>query len=392
MTEAENFSLNEHNTLEILSQLIRIRTVLPWGDEKDMVKYILSLFPEGVLTTRLFDHGANRASLTALLPGKDSSRKITFVGHMDTFPIVGEEQWAHPPFAADFEDGIVYGRGASNMKGGIAAIVMTLLYFVKNNIVPPCDLILCLTADGDSAALTGARAIAKSAALAEATELIFAEATDSHIATAQRGGVWLRIKVTGMPSYACIPGVGVDALAKFLELHSYIKNYISRDSCSYQYLGDPLCTITQLKSGIAMNVIPDTAEGTVDIRLLPMQDNEDITAFAIDMAQEMMKEEPRLKIEIEVLSSNAAVGMPDDSPLVKRFEKVLANSTGEQRKKRGLLYYTDACALVPVTGVPFLLFGPGANIYHTLIEESVSLASVVEAAKIFVKYINEPLE
>ena len=93
MTEAEKFVLNERNTLDILSQLIRIRTVLPRGDEKDMVKYILSLFPEGALTTRLFDHGANRASLTALLPGRERSRN-----ELQLLFDLGKEHLAGPGF------------------------------------------------------------------------------------------------------------------------------------------------------------------------------------------------------------------------------------------------------------------------------------------------------
>lgn len=381
-------SVDRKETLDILRQLIRIRTVLPQGDEMDMVKYIISLFPGKTLETKLIDHGNNRASMAALLPGANRNVKIALVGHMDTFPIIGEERWSHPPFAADYDEGDVYGRGASNMKGGITAMLMTLLAFVNKGAVPPCDIVLCLTADGDNAALTGARALADSGYLSDVTELIFAEATGNKIAVAQRGGVWLQVRVTGKPSYACIPGVGIDALSKFIEFHSYIKEFVDCGGDSHPYLGDPLCTITQLKSGVGMNVIAPYAEGTIDIRLLPLQDNDEVVRFALSKAAEMMAEIPPLKIEVEIVNSNPAVGMPDDSPMIKLFERV-ASGFGEKAEKTGLLYYTDACAIVPVIGAPFLLFGPGDNIYNTMMDESVSLDSVIRAAEIYIKYIIE---
>lgn len=386
MTSEKHLRVNKKQTLEILSQLIRIRTVLPQGDEMDMIKYILSLFPKGTLEFKIIDHGNNRASLIAILPGIDRSIKVALVGHMDTFPILGEEKWTHPPFAADYEDGIVYGRGASNMKGGITAILMVLLTFIDNEVPPPCDIMLCLTADGDNAALTGARALAHSGYLSEVSEMIFAESTGNRIAVAQRGGIWLHIKVTGKPSYACIPGIGLDALAGFLELHSYVKDYVGCGKFIHPYLGESLCTITQLHSGVAMNVIAPDADGTVDIRLLPLQDNDEVIQFVFRKAAEMMKENPILKIEIETVNSNLAVGMPEDSPMIKQFERAI-EECGEIPEKIGLLYYTDACAMVPIIGAPFILFGPGDNIYHTLKDESVALDSVVKAADILIRYI-----
>lgn len=388
MTAEMRFSVDKKQTLDILSQLIRIRTVLPQGDEMDMVKYILSLFPEKMLETKLIDHGNNRASLVASLPGANRGVKIALIGHMDTFPIIGVERWNHPPFAADYDGGVVYGRGASNMKGGIAAMLMVLLAFVKEGALPPCDVVLCLTADGDNAALTGARALAYSGYLSDISEMIFAEATGNKIAVAQRGGVWLHVRVTGKPSYACIPGIGMDALSKFIEFHSHIKNFVGCGRESHQYLGEPLCTITQLNSGVAMNVIAPEADGTIDIRLLPLQDNDEVIQFAFRKAAEMMAGNPPLKIVIEVMNSNPAVGMPEDSPMIRLFEKVVADFGGKPEKS-GLLYYTDACAMVPVVGAPFLLFGPGDNIYHTMMDESVSLDSVVRAAEILIKYILE---
>lgn len=381
----------KEEALEILRQLIRIRTLLPKGDEMDMVKYVLSLFEEGVLHTKIIDHGMNRASLVATLPGLAGERKIALVGHMDTFPVFEENSWQFPPFAADYVDGKVYGRGASNMKGGITAMLMTLLFFTRQGIKPPHDIVLCLTADGDNVALTGARSIADGDYLNGVTEAIFAEATDNKIAVAQRGGVWLKIKVTGKACYACVPGVGSDALKNFIELYESINSFICKDNYMHKYLGRPLCSITQLKGGAAMNILASEAEGMLDIRLLPLQDNEDVIQFAQSKVLEMMEKDRALFFEIEVVSSDVAVGMPENAPMVRNFADAVRKA-GRIPEKSGVYYFTDACAIIPKLGVPFVLYGPGESIvYDRLTSEFVVLDSVVEATKTYINYITADL-
>lgn len=378
--------VNTNEVLAILRQMIRIRTLLPRGDELDMIKYILSLFPENSLKVKIIEHGSNRASLVATLPGLSNKEKIAMVGHMDTFSIIGEDEWLHPPFAADYVNGKVYGRGAANMKGGIAAMVTAMLVFTKNSMLPPCDLVLCLTADGDNAALTGARSIANSGYLKGTTRLIFGEPTANKIGIAQRGGVWFKIKVSGEASYACIPNVGTDALANFIEFYNKVKCYVCKEKQLHAYLGEPRCSITQLHGGIATNVLAPYAEGTMDIRLLPLQDNSEVIQFAHNTAKEMMGGNDSLKIEIDVLSSNPTVAMPTNAHIIKRFEEIVS-LMGDKPQKTGLYYYTDACAIVPSLGVPFVFYGPGEDIYNIPNDESIALGSVIKAAKVYIEYI-----
>lgn len=383
-------NLNKDKALEILRQLIRIRTLLPNGDEMDMIKYVLSIFEKNVLELldiTIIDHGSNRGSLVATLPGLRRDRKIALVGHMDTFPIFDEKTWLHPPFSADYIDGKVYGRGAANMKGGITAILMTMLYFTQQGIRPPCDIVLTLTADGDNAALKGARNVVDGGYLDGVTEAIFAEATGNKIGIAQRGGVWLKIKATGRACYACVPGVGSDALKNFIELYNSINDFVCKDNYTHKYLGKPLCSITQLSGGVAMNIVAPEAEGTLDIRLLPLQDNEEIIQFAKDKAREMMEKDKELRFEIEVMSSNMAVGMPKNAPMIRKFAEAIS-SIGQTPKKTAIFYFTDACLIISKLGVPFVIHGPGEDIvYNELTNEFVELDAVINSAKTYINYI-----
>ncbi len=136
--------VDRDKTLAILQQLIRLRTLLPCADEKDLVRYILSLFPSGVLEANVVDHGDNRASLVAILPGHDRSRKLALAGHTDTQAVFRRSDWDYSPFGGHYWDGCVYGRGSANMKGGIASMIMALLYLAETERRPPVDVALCL--------------------------------------------------------------------------------------------------------------------------------------------------------------------------------------------------------------------------------------------------------
>ncbi len=385
--EPEPFKIESARTLEILQQLIRIRTLLPRGDEKDLIRYISSLFAPSAMEQHFIDHGGNRASMVAILPGRERGRKIAFVGHSDIQTVFRHEDWDYSPFGAHYDEGYVYGRGASSMKGGIAAMLMALLWFVQTGRTPPIDVMLCLCADGDSKELKGATSIAKSGFLEGVEEIVFAEPTDERIGIAQRGGIWLEVKVRGKSCYACQSDLGVNAVEAMVAFHQRLASRIVLPKTPpHPLLGFPSCTLTGLEGGIQVNLVPDEAKGMLDIRLLPDQDHKEIEEMIRATAREMVSETPHLEIEPIIQNSRPSVGMNPSAPLVRRFEKIL-KSMGKKTERTGLHYLTDACVLVPAIEAPFLFYGPGENVYTCLTNERIALSSVVSVAEVFVRYI-----
>lgn len=379
--------INRNKTLEILQQLVRLRTIIPCADEKDLIRYIASLFPPDLLETDIVDHGENRASMVATLPGEDRGRKIALAGHTDTLAVFRHADWDYSPFGGHYQDGYVYGRGSANMKGGIASMVTTLLYFVDSGRKPPVDITLCLCADGDSESMTGASAIARGGFLEGVEEILFAEPTEQRIGIAQRGGIWLELAMEGRSCYACRGELGINAVENLLLFYNRLTPLIMRSGRgSHPLFGNPTCNLTGVEGGIQVNLIPDRAKGTIDIRLLPDQDNEEIAQMIRALSVEMMDETPGLFISLNVRNSRPSVGMDASAPMVRRFESVL-RSMEKPAEKTGLYYLTDACVLVPSLGVPFLFFGPGEDVYTCLTNEKISLDAVVSVTEVYVRYI-----
>lgn len=381
-------SISEGLALELLQQLVRIRTHQPEGDESDLLDFILTLFPFDSLSTNIIDHGVNRSSLVARFPGRDNSRTIALIGQMDTHGLASTEKWDFPPYRATFKNGFVYGRGTSNMKGGVASIILALKSLFDANKPLPVNVLLCLTADGELNG-TGAASMVDGGFLSEATELIFVQPTDGKIAIAQKGALWVRISVRGRTCHTCFPEKGVDALENLISLFGMIKEKVLNNPSPHPFLGLPLCTMTEMKGGSpGPNFVSNMAEATLDMRLLPYQDNREIIRELRTFGEKLSVRQPGLHFGIKILVDRPASAMPEDAPLVRGLQKRLGD-LGMDTDLTGMHSFSDVSRIVPYLGAPFVIFGPGEDIVETTINEKVSLSSVVDVARVLTRHISE---
>lgn len=376
--------IEPERALAILQQLIRIRTIQPHGDEMDGIKYILSLFPEACVETRVIDHGNNRASMVLTVPGVRRDKAVALVGHMDTQGLAGTESWTHALFAADCEDGVVYGRGAANMKGGLTAAILALREVVEGEIPPPQDTILCLTADGDMKGF-GAHAITQGGFLDSVKAVIFAEPTDCRICIVQKGVLWVRVTVRGKRAHACLPDQGINAVEGLFRMHRELQKYLKR-SIPHRLLGAATATLTQIRGGGEINHVPESAEGSLDIRTLPSLSNEEILEELHRIAERLRRIGDAADVTLTVENDRPAVGMDEEAPLIRTLRDI-TTSLGMESTTRGLLYFTDANRMVPALGVPFAILGPGRDTYASQSDEHVAIDSVLTAARIYHRFI-----
>ena len=141
--------------VEILQDLIRFDTTNPPGNERACIEYLESLFSAHGFETKILARDPNRPNLVARLPGGDGIPLLLY-GHVDVVPADGQ-QWNHPPFAGDTADGFMWGRGAVDMKGGLAMMASALIRLNKSGESPPGDLIFAAVSDEEMGGVFGAR-------------------------------------------------------------------------------------------------------------------------------------------------------------------------------------------------------------------------------------------
>lgn len=142
--------------VELLQHLIRFDTTNPPGNEEECIKYIGALLNNAGLQTTIVAKSPNRPNLIARLPGRGNAPGLLLQGHVDVIS-TANQRWAHPPFAAEIADGYVWGRGALDMKGGVAMMLAALLRVRAENLVPAGDVVFAALADEENFSNYGAK-------------------------------------------------------------------------------------------------------------------------------------------------------------------------------------------------------------------------------------------
>ncbi|MGM0470967.1 MAG: M20 family metallopeptidase [Bacillota bacterium] len=369
---------------EILRKLIKVNTTNPTGNEMDLVKVILSLFPQDNLDYEIIDHGNNRGSLMIKVAGADSSKSLAFVGHIDTVPVSKESDWEYPPLAGKVEDGYMYGRGTADMKGGVTAMILTALYFIKTGTQPAIDLKFCFTADEEVDGM-GVVALKEAGYLDDTVEIFICEPSAEKLGLAEKGALWLEISATGKAAHASMPDCGVNAIDY---LQDYIRQFKKQVDLKSKdpLLGQTTMTVTTMQGGVKTNIIPVEANATLDIRTIVGCSHDQLLATADKLAKQMMREEDGLSLEVKVKNNRPAVGTDKDEAMVKNLQAVVTDLDYTNQLK-GLYFYTDASQLIPDLQVPFVILGPGADAMAHQKNERIELASIVRVTKIYLNYI-----
>ena len=142
--------------VELLQNLIRFDTTNPPGNEKAIIMYLKEIIEDAGLKTTILAKDENRPNLITRLPGRGDAPPLLLYGHVDVVTTVGQN-WTHPPFAGKIVDDMIWGRGAIDMKGGIAMMVSALLRAHENGEKPPGDIILAIVPDEEVDGFHGAR-------------------------------------------------------------------------------------------------------------------------------------------------------------------------------------------------------------------------------------------
>ena len=142
--------------VELLRRLIRFDTTNPPGNEAECMEFVRRLLEDAGVETELYAREPGRPNLVARLPGKGSGKPLLLQGHVDVVTTAGQN-WARPPFGGDVVDGYVWGRGAIDMKGGVAMLVSAFLRAARGEIEPAGDVLLVLLCDEEAGGDFGAK-------------------------------------------------------------------------------------------------------------------------------------------------------------------------------------------------------------------------------------------
>ena len=359
--------------VELTRELIRIDTVNPPGNEERALSLLGELLAAGGFDLHWHRFASGRANLIATLPGARNAF-LGFTGHLDTVP-VGETPWRHPPFAAHEQDGRIYGRGASDMKSGVAAFVCAALEAAGSGRLEG-GLALVLTAGEERGSEGLMRLREDGIRLPPLAGLVVAEPTSNRLSLGHKGALFLRVTTRGVTAHSSMPQEGDNAIYRLAEAVLKVRDMAF--DVAHPVLGAPSRNVALVSGGHALNAVPDLASFTMDFRTIPGQKHADLL--------DALQAELGPKFEIEVVHDLPPVWTDPDDGFVGLCRTVLDAPAAEPL---GMPFFTDASVLVSMTGAPTVILGPGEATQAHKTDEWCRVQDIRRARDIYARLIAE---
>ena len=294
------------------------------------------------------DHHAN-----CLVHVKSSGQKkaLLFVCHHDVVS-PGEVPWEHDPFSGLEQDGKIFGRGATDMKGGLAAAAAAIGQLVNAGVTLQGDIIFVATAGEETDSCGVIRFVENSSWLPELAGIVIPEPTGFDIIHAHRGLLWLEIKTLGKTAHASQPHLGINAIDSMKAVLSVLEDF-NLGVEPHPRLGRCSMNLSTIHGGNALNVVPDQCRLGIDIRTLPEQRHQDIVRQVQARLAELTEKNPDFEATLSVIRSVEALDTDTQCDFAMTFR---AATDIHELKPVG--FTTDGPWLVPLNA-PILIFGPG---------------------------------
>ncbi|WP_433630031.1 M20 family metallopeptidase [Halomicrococcus sp. NG-SE-24] len=400
MSTNKSIAVPEYHSelVELTLDLLSVDTSNPPGDTREIVDLIEAWLEPLDVETERFAVDPAKPNLLATVPG-ESDRTLLFNGHLDTIPFDADE-WSHDPLGERAGDRI-YGRGATDMKGAVAAMLVALRAYAESGTTPPVTLLFAFVSDEEVGGDAGLPALLDAGYL-DADACVIGEPTCEEgrhsVTVADRGSIWLTLEASGDAAHGSRPALGENAVDRLYravetmrerfgtrELHVASEMApIVEESVEYYAptMGEatardlfrhPSINLGVLEGGEAINTVPQAARAEVDVRLTAGVDTSDVLADVRDCVADCEG------ITIADVSWSVGTAEPIDSPLVEAVAATAADVTDERVYRRSATGGGDAKRLRN-EGIPTVEFALGTDTVHAVNEYTTVDALVGNAA------------
>lgn len=363
---------------QLLSDLVSINSINPdlvpgSPGEAEIANYIADWLKRENLEVELLESVSGRPNVVGIARGTGGGKTLLLNGHMDTVGVAGMPDGHQPRI----EDGRLYGRGAYDMKGGLAACMLAIAAARKQNLRG--DVIFTGVIDEEYASV-GTMDLAKRF---QADGAIVAEFTELQLILAHRGFVWLEVETIGKAAHGSRPDLGVDAIVKMskvlMEVEKLDQNL--RANPTHPLLGSGSLHASLIQGGQELSSYPGRCLLSVERRTLPGETPESVEAEILQIIEKLQPSDPSFHAVVRRGIDRSPLETGEDAEIVQALQGASVKVLNEPRQIAGVQFWTDA-AVLSAAGIPAILFGPSGSGAHA-VEEWVELSSVKTCADIY---------
>lgn len=370
-------AVDTRRCLDLATAMIQCDTRNPPGTESRIIPLLTDVMRGLGATVEVFEGEPGRPSLLARYGACDRTKPVLLInGHIDVVPVT-ESEWTVPPFAGVVRDGNLMGRGACDMKGGVAAAIEGLRACIDARVELDTDLVFHLVADEETGGRCGTAALLR-ADLIEADAAVVPEPSELGVCVAERGVLFARIEVFGRAGHGSDPAAARSAVADAARITQALHGAPFPGE-PHPLLGSPTCNVGVIHGGTAPNIVASSCVLEVDRRVLPGQTREQALASLRAVIDGLGGD---IAYEIEALNFAEASELATDDPFVGYMRDVCGGPDGPA-PLRGLYLGTDARFLRNQLNIPTVIYGPGSMTVAHAADEFVPIEELTRAAQSF---------
>jgi succinyl-diaminopimelate desuccinylase len=373
-----DFDMSANDAVALTRELLAFDTINPPGRERDCARHAGSLLEQWGFRVEYHEYAPGRTSVVARAGGSEAKAPLCLTGHLDTVAL-GARQWSKDPFAGETDGERLYGRGSSDMKAGVAAILLAARSFASRLAHTP-GVTIVLTAAEEGGCI-GSQELAKTALLGRAGALVVGEPTANYPYVGHKGSIKFHAHFRGVSAHGSMPELGVNAIYKAARAVAKLEAFDFR-AARHPVMGAPTMNVGTMAGGSGVNMVPDTATIGVDIRTVPGMDHAALLARLCDTLGE--------DGEMEVFSDLPPVWTPPQQEWMQRVFEICRTHAGTRPEGKTATYMTDAANLLKVyAGAPTVVLGPGQPELAHQTDEWCSTERIREAVALYEAIIQD---
>jgi putative selenium metabolism hydrolase len=332
--------------------------------------------------------------------GAGGGPKLVYDGHLDVVDVGELERWPHPPYDGVIEDGVLYGRGACDMKGGLAAMVYAVGALVEAGVQLAGDLYMVAVVQEEPCEGLALRALVEEEGI-RPDYVVLGEPSNLQVRIGHRGRLEMQVTVRGRAAHASAPDLGSNAIHNAARLIFGIELLAPRLAYD-DFLGQGTIAVTEIESQAASrNAVPDCCTFFIDRRLTLGETERKalaeiqniINTEEVDATVSVTEYRAASYTGAECRTRNAfpAWAMPQDHPLVQTVARSVRETLGYRPRLGRWNFSTDGTYSAGVANIPTVGFGPGEERYAHTQDEQIRLNDVVDAARVYARLAVELL-
>jgi succinyl-diaminopimelate desuccinylase len=368
----------DQDAVALTRELLRFDTINPPGQERACARHAGALLEQWGFRVDYHEHAEGRTSVVARAGGSDSRPPLCLTGHIDTVAL-GTAAWTRDPFAGETDGDRLYGRGSSDMKAGVAAILLAARGAARRLSGTP-GLVIVLTAAEEGGCI-GSQHLARTRLLGRAGAMVVGEPTSNYPLVGHKGSLKFNAKFRGVSAHGSMPELGVNAIYKAAKAVSKLEGF-DFGTAPHPVMGAPTVNVGTFEGGQGVNMVPDEASIGVDIRTVAGMDH----AALLSRLREFLGDEA----ELDVFSDMSPVWTDPGQEWVQRVFDICGKHLGSRPQAKTATYNTDAGNLLKAyAGAPTVVLGPGEPQLAHQTDEYCSTARLREAVAIYEAIIRD---